>query len=250
MEYVEISIGNFKNFLEHIRLKLLYSVPKTADNDELYKPIKLTLQLVKVIKEMTPSAQNMLNDVYGIIKKYFQIIKEFTTSTISRDNNFSDLKKSSLRAVIYIKEIYGSVLDNASKQTNNDYGFLNIEKENDNFNNHLKFNLDMKAYSNMPYCEEYIMYNLVVHENNIFFHRVNDTIYRFFYFYKSEDNIWYWSPPKKTDPEDVWMECPKYIVEEGYWKGTQIPKFAEAFVIWLDLLNPDLPFIERVSEED
>ena len=67
MEYFETNLGNYKKFLDHIRLKILYSVTQSIDNDYLYTPGKLTLKLTNIIKEMSPSAENMLNDLYIII---------------------------------------------------------------------------------------------------------------------------------------------------------------------------------------
>lgn len=251
MEYIEIQISSYKKFIDFIRIKLLYCTSKSIDNDELFTPGKLILKLVNIVREMTPQAESMLNDLYGIIKKYYSSIKEYSTSTISRDNRLSDLRKASIRATIYIKEIYGDILrQSGSTGSNNDFGFLRNTGETNTENNLVKFKLFCKPFSKMPFCEEYVMFHLVLHEENIFFHRVNDTIYKFFYFYKSIDNIWYWSPPKKTDPEDIWMQCPKYIVDEGYWKGTQIPRYVEEFVVWLDIFKPDLPYIERQQESN
>jgi hypothetical protein len=243
MEYIEIEISNYKKLIEFIRIKLLYCVTQSYENDELYIPGKLTLQLINSINEINKSTEDMLNDLYSIIKKYFQTIKEYSKSTISRNNRLSDLKKASQRATLYIKTIYGEMLTKP-ESNRSDFDFL-LEKKGNNktTNDNLKFKLWTKNYSKMPYCEEYMLYNIVLHEENIYYYRVNDTIYKFFYFYKTEDNIWYWSPPRKTDPEDIWMECPKYIVEEGVWKGTQIPKYVEDFVVWLDVLRPNLPYI-------
>ena len=214
-------------------------IQQNIENDELFKPGSICLKVIKIIKKITPKAENVLNDLYDILRKFNMQIKDYNNGSIfAKHISLDELLKASKRAYIYLNSCYLPII----KKQQNDY--------DDDYNDNLKFNLHIDKYSNSPFTEEYIMYKLAVHEENIFYYKTNDTVFKFFYFYKTIDNQWHWSPPRKTDPEDIWMLCPKYTVESGYWKGMTIPRFIEDYVIWLDIFNPDLPYIERVEEYD
>ena len=77
------------------------------------------------------------------------------------------------------------------------------------------------------------------YKDMVYYVETND-IFAFFYFYRTED-AWYWSPPKKTDPEDIWIECPQVKIEEGYWNGKIIPYYMAEYIVWLDLFFPNIP---------
>ena len=223
MKYAKIEIINYKRFLEFIKIKILYGCKQSIENEVLYKPITLTERLIGLMSENNKDNEIVLNDLHQQMKKYYTYVKDYTRATISKESRFSDLTKASIRISMYINALYGHKLT-VKKQTQNNFSFQ----------------LNIYEYSKQPYCEEYIYHNIIEHEDSTYFYRVNDNIYKFFYFYKSNENDWFWSPPRKTDPEDIWVECPRYLVNKGYWKGMQIPKHIEEFVVWLYLLKPDI----------
>ena len=105
--------------------------------------------------------------------------------------------------------------------------------------NETVFLLSIKCQIYLPLSCENIFVNMVQYKDQVYYIETNDLI-SFFYFYRTEDG-WYWSPPKKTDPEDIWIECPQTSIDEGYWKGKIIPAFIAEFIIWLDLFFPNIP---------
>ena len=105
--------------------------------------------------------------------------------------------------------------------------------------NETVFLLSIKCQIYLPLSCENIFVNMVQYKDQVYYIETNDLI-SFFYFYRTEDG-WYWSPPKKTDPEDIWIECPQTSIDEGYWKGKIIPAFIVEFIIWLDLFFPNIP---------
>ena len=56
---------------------------------------------------------------------------------------------------------------------------------------------------------------------------------------------------KKTDPEDIWIECPQTKINEGYWTGKIIPAYIAEFIIWLDLFFPNIPefYLDQLTLE-
>ncbi len=239
MNYVEIPIVSFKKYIVNIRIKLTYSVEQSIENDDLYKPLNFCLKVIKIIKKLNQRSEDVLNDIYEILRKYYLHVKDFINgNTFVNQQNIIELRKAASRAYLYLKSCYL----NAYKKG------IAMSDTPDEYNDDIKFRLHIDKYANCPYTEEYIMYSIILHEDNIFFFRLKDSIFKFFYFYKTIDNEWYWSPPRKTDKDDIWMKCPKFTVEEGHWKGMSIPRFVEEFVVWLDLLKPDLPYLERVSD--
>ena len=101
------------------------------------------------------------------------------------------------------------------------------------------FYLNISSQKNLLMSCEYIFVNMVQHKDMVYYVETND-VFNFFYFYRT-DECWFWSPPKKTDPEDIWIECPKVRIEEGYWTGKIIPPFMAEFIMWLYLFFPKIP---------
>lgn len=241
MEYVIVKISGMKKLSEFIRLKINRSFKQSIDNDVLLKPVKLFNKIIENIHEINSKHELLLNDIYSQIKKFYSYIKDYNSSTISKEKRFEDLKKSSNRISIYLETLYPNYIkekSNILRELNEYWSNIFNFKDSNDVNDQLEFKLKLINFQKMPYCEEYVMFNIVHHQEGTYFYKVNDTIFKFFYFYKSEDDTWFWSPPRKTDLNDVWMECPKYKVEEGYWKGWTIPKYVEEFVVWLSLLKP------------
>ena len=102
----------------------------------------------------------------------------------------------------------------------------------------------------MPLSCENIFVNMVQYKDKVYYIETNDVI-SFFYFYRTDDG-WYWSPPKKTDPEDIWIECPQTSINEGYWTGKIIPAYISEFIIWLDLFFPNIPefYMNQTKENE
>lgn len=87
-------------------------------------------------------------------------------------------------------------------------------------------------------CEN-IFVNMVRLKHNVYFVETNE-IFGFFYFYRTEDE-WLWSPPRKDDPEDIWFACPQTIIDQGFWIGSLLPPYIQEFIVWLDLIFPNIP---------
>ena len=88
---------------------------------------------------------------------------------------------------------------------------------------------------------------MVQYKDMVYYVETND-VFSFFYFYRTED-CWFWSPPKKTDPEDIWIECPETRIDEGYWRGKIIPPYMAEYIVWLDLFFPNIPEFYLKKEE-
>ena len=118
-------------------------------------------------------------------------------------------------------------------------------------NNETKFFLKLDYQKNIPNTIEYIFFNLVQFRDEVYYIKTRD-IFNFFYFYRTEDGIWYWSPPKKTDPEDLWIESPNTKIASGYWINKKIPDYIEQFIIWLDIFSPRIPefYTEKKRENN
>lgn len=250
MNYIEITVKSYKKYLLYIKSEIQTRINQTIENEILLKPIHLLLKIINKINKITNKIEKDMNDMYSSIRKYRLHLKDYLKGSIFfQQSNMNEFKKAANRTVLYIQCCFEKYL---LKKDGDDYYEYNVTYYDiDNkqaFNDNFTLNIYLTDYMNSPFTEEYIMFNIILHEDNIFFYRMKDSLYKFFYFYKTDDNEWYWSPPRKTDLEDVWMKCPKYLVESGYWMGMQIPKFIEEFVIWLDLLKPDLPYIERVDD--
>ena len=261
MEYIEISVCSLTKFILNIKKTIKYSVILNKDTDIIFKPFEYLQGILINIDKINSNTEKLLNEVYDIIRKYNLTIKDYlinkqnnyycfsnyNENNISyiNSNNLNNLIKAGKRLIIYIECMYSNLLKciKSTYNSNNNSNVLN--KSNINI---LKFKLYLNKYSKCPYTEEYIIHNLVLHDENIYYYRVKDTIFKFFYFYKTKDNTWYWSPPKKTDLEDIWMKCPDTVVKEGYWKCIQIPKYIEDLIIWLDLFYPDLPYNHILSK--
>ena len=105
--------------------------------------------------------------------------------------------------------------------------------------NKTEFLLSIKAQIYTPMSCENIFINMTQYKDMVYYVETND-MFSFFYFYRTEEG-WFWSPPKKTDPEDIWIECPEIRIEEGFWEGKIIPPYMAEFIVWLFFFNPKIP---------
>jgi len=103
-------------------------------------------------------------------------------------------------------------------------------------NKDVKVSINTSSFKSLNYSCEFYWARLVKHDE-VFYMEVDD-MFKFFYFYLNEDGDWFWSPPKKEDPEDVWISCEDSKITEGNWKGKRVSRPFEEFLIWLDIFKP------------
>ena len=244
MECIETTLNRivkYNDILEKSTKKLL---PDNMETEELLKTFNRYRKLFDIIGKLffpkTPKKKYFeayLNETYTSLRKLHMMLTGYDKATIfSRDKSIRDVKKCIKRNEFLIDDYLKTI-----KKFEEKYKKKVPSKFNPGLliDNETSFLLSIRCQIYLPLSCENIFVNMIQYKDQVYYVETNDLI-SFFYFYRTEDG-WYWSPPKKTDPEDIWIECPQTSIDEGFWKGKIIPAFIAEFIIWLDLFFPNIP---------
>ena len=252
MECIETTLNRlakYNELLEKISKEVLADNKEAKEILNTYAKYKELLDIIaKLFYPKTPDKKYFeayLNEIYSSLRKLHKILNGYDKSTVFiRDKCIRDMKECMKRNE-YLLEDYLNTLKNFAKK--------NKTKIPKKFNpgalmdNETIILLSIKSQVYLPLSCENIFLNMVQYKDYVYYVETND-IFSFFYFFRTDDG-WYWSPPKKTDLEDVWIECPETTISEGYWKGKTIPSHISEFIVWLGFFFPNVPefYIKQFS---
>ena len=244
MEYIETTIGRIAKYSEFLEKWTRRILPDTLETDgycKTFSRYRKTFEIIAKYLYINSSKrnyfENILNELYTSLRKMNYVLTDYEKGSIfARDRIIRDIKKCMEGNEFIIEE------------------YLNELREFDRINKNkipknivlpkvtraeINFLLSIKNQKYTPLSCENMFVNMTQYKDLVYYIETND-IFSFFYFYRTDDG-WFWSPPKKTDPEDIWIECPNINIEEGYWAGKIIPPYMAEYIIWLDLFFPNIP---------
>ena len=255
MECIETTLNRvvkYNDILETSTKKLL---PDNIETEELLKTFSRYRKLYEIIgKLFFPKTSKKkyfeayLNETYTSLRKLHMMLTQYDKSTVfMRDKCIRDVKKCIKRNDFLIDDYLKTLKkfeEKYKKKVPSKFKPGNI------LENETQFLLSIKCQIYLPLSCDNIFVNMVQYKDKVYYIETNDVI-SFFYFYRTDDG-WYWSPPKKTDPEDIWIECPQTSINEGYWTGKIIPAYISEFIIWLDLFFPNIPefYMNQTKENE
>ena len=254
MEYIETTLGRLAKYTEHLEKWTRDILEESLETEEYCKTYSRYRKTIEIIaNHFYPNTskrkffEENLNELYTSLRKVNYMLTEFEKNSIfSRERNKKYLKQCLERNQYIINE-YLSIMKKFDNKFKNkipkDFKPDKITK------NETSFYLSIKNQKYTPLSCENIFVNMTQYKDMVYYVETND-VFSFFYFYRTED-AWYWSPPKKTDPEDIWIECPQVKIEEGYWDGKIIPPYMAEFIVWLDLFFPNIPefYLDKEQKE-
>jgi hypothetical protein len=235
MEYIQTKRERLLLFIDHMESKVTKEIPESIDKENIYKPLKKSRKIIQYYNsfELTNQIQDIFNDLYIVLRKYSSELRTFfENSTFTKESSFKALKEASYRHELYLKELY--------------YGQISSPSNNGKKLFEPMFNLSLGFYKNIPNTAEYIFTNMVQYRDEVYYIQTGD-IFEFIYLYQASDYSWYWSPPKKTDLEDVWVKCPDVVIASGYWRDKKLFSNIAEYIIWLDIFRP---IVAKVTGSD
>lgn len=246
MEFLQTDVNCLLNYNKAVGDKIKSLVPHSIEREDMLKSVWLVEKVVEKFlahykKEDLSSNklfEGYLNEIYYALRKINLSLFDLETGSVfSKEKHSKAVKECCLRQELFVREIYNSVKG------------LKVENKK-NFENKAKkftFLLNINFARSIPNSAENMFMNLYQFKEEVYFIKTDD-IFSYFYFYRDSKGNWFWSPPRKDDPEDVWMETPDTKVETGYWKGKSIPQQVADFIKWLDLFRPNIPefYIKKV----
>ena len=244
MECIETTINRIYKYNDLLEDSIKKLLPDSMETEELIKTFGRYRKLYEIIGKLffpkTPKKKYFeayLNETYTSLRKLHMMISGVDKSTVfSKDKCIKDVKQCIARNDFLIDDYLKTLRkfeEKYKKKVPKKFSPGPI------IDNETKFLLTIKYQIYLPMSCENIFVNMVQYKDQVYYVETNDLI-SFFYFYRTEDG-WYWSPPKKTDPEDIWIECPQTTINEGYWTGKIIPTYIAEFIIWLHLFFPNIP---------
>ena len=254
MECIETTLNRvvkYNDLLETSTKKLL---PENMETEELLKTFSRYRKLFDIIGHLfypkTPKKKYFeayLNETYTSLRKLHMMLTQYDKTTVfSRDKCIRDVNQCIKRNDFLIDDYLKTLKKFEEKYKKK---VPSKFKPGPILENETVFLLSIKCQIYLPLSCENIFVNMVQYKDKVYYFETNDVI-SFFYFYRTDEG-WYWSPPKKTDPEDIWIECPQTKINEGYWTGKIIPAYISEFIIWLDLFFPNIPefYLNQVTNE-
>jgi hypothetical protein len=244
MEYIETKISNFFKYIKYVENNILNNIIESISRESLLKPLifckKITnLIIEKYCEQNEKQFEEILNEVYIILRRIdFGFSNYINGSFFDREKNLKNLKSLCMRNEIYTRELVTSIID--SKQNK----FIKNIFTQDN-----TFLLKIKSQINLAKTAENIYINLERFKDDIYYLKTND-LFGYFYFYRGNEECWYWSPPKKTDPDDIWFICPQIKIDKGFWIDKLLPDYLINFIIWLDIFSPNIPEYTKYKIEE
>jgi hypothetical protein len=225
-----LNILEFNNFLEK---EIKRHINESMDREDMLKIFKFARKSIFKIMLISNKVyfETLINEIYTCLRKIQNAIVDFTKESIFFDSKKKkSLKECCLRNELYLREVVSSI------QVGNEELISQIEKELPV----KKFLLKLDYQKNIPNSVEYLFTNLIQYKDEVYYIKTNDLISHF-YFYRNSEGKWFWSPPRKTDNEDIWMETPKTKIEKGHWIDQTVPAYIAEFIIWLDIFKPNIP---------
>lgn len=244
MEYIETTIGKLAKYNQLIEKWIKRELPLTMENEEYLKPFRKYLLCFEMISKLlypnnshSDYLTELLNELYTSLRKInFSLTDYHKSSLFSQDKGMKGLKACLARTQLVINAYHNTLKYYFNKNESNIPQGYDPGKPT---RSTITFYLSIKNQVNLPMSCENIFVNMVQYKDMVYYVETSD-LFSFFYFYRTEE-CWFWSPPKKTDPEDIWIECPDVKINEGYWKGEIIPEFMADYIVWLDLFFPNIP---------
>jgi hypothetical protein len=270
MEYIETTIGNLAKFSNYLEECIKKHINESLEREDILKPFVFYKKVITIIsknykKKIEANVKeyfdNLLNDIYTSLRKIHITIYQFTTGSLfSNDKNLKSLKDCCIRNEILIRDIYSNLKGSFDVEVevkvkgdvpNNTTEISKKKKDINIIKSKRVFLLNIKNQRNIPATVENIFVNLIQYKDKVYYIQTND-IFNFFYFFRTEEGVWFWSPPRKTDPEDMWVQVPGLKVGDGFWKDKKIPNYMEQFIIWLDIFNPNIPefYLPKENKEE
>ena len=252
MEYIETTIRKIAKYNEYLDEWARDILEDNLENEELLKMFRRYKRTLEIIAHHfypnTPHKdylESVLNEIYTSMRKINYTLTDYEKASVfSKDKTLKDVKKCLERTNFLVEDFLDTMktFDNSHRDSIPiDFSPPRVTK------NKTTFLLSIKNQKNLPLSCENIFVNMVQYKDMVYYVETND-VFSFFYFYRTED-CWFWSPPKKTDPEDIWIECPETRIEEGFWTGKIIPPYMTEFIVWLDLFFPNIPEFYLKKEE-
>jgi hypothetical protein len=235
MEYIQTSRFRLITYIEYLFNKLNGHLPETMDREDILKPLSITKKLIQYYNsfELSKQIQEILNDLYVVLRKFNSDIRTYCeNSTFLKQSSFKSLKEAAYRYELYLKELYYNSISHLTKTEMS----ANLVEP--------MFNLSLGFYKNIPNTAEHIFTNMVQYKDDVYYIQTND-IFEFIYLYQASDRSWYWSPPKKTDLEDIWIKCPEVSIDSGYWVDKKLYSNIAEYIIWLDMFRP---VVSKITE--
>ena len=254
MECIETTLNRVVKYNDLLEISVKKLLPDNMETEELLKTFSRYRKLFEIIgKLFYPKTQKKkyfeayLNETYTSLRKLHMMLTQFDKSTVfSRDKCIRDVKQCIKRNDFLIDDYLKTLKKFEEKYKKK---VPSKFKPGPILDNETVFLLSIRCQIYLPLSCENIFVNMVQYKDKVYYFETNDII-SFFYFYRTDEG-WYWSPPKKTDPEDIWIECPQTKINEGYWTGKIIPAYIAEFIVWLDLFFPNIPefYLNQLTEQ-
>lgn len=246
MDYLETHSTNFNIYLEHLENEIKKLVNLSMEREDMLKSLTLMKRVLDMIEnESHKFKHSVINEFYVMLRKLQTTMNSLKyDSVFVKESNLKALKSCSYRNELYVREIIENLKTNKDKLKDKKVEHI-FHKKTDTYYN---FVIDIAQLKTTPNSCECIYSNMVQYKDEVYYIKTNDA-FNYFYFYKNKKGEWFWSPPKKEDPEDSWFKVPITQIDKGYWADKKLPYYIEEFIIWLGIFNPKLPG-ENKSEDD
>jgi hypothetical protein len=237
MEKIEIHIKNLVNYKDYIQMQISSSLLNGLEKEN---HLKIFIYINKVLNKCgnlrndnlskyIKITEEIYNEVYISLRKLNQSLVLYSSSRIfEKEDKYKELKQSINRLELYMKSLYEDLKDFSSKENS----LYDMDEQ--------KIFIYFSNFKDCPNSIENLFFNLIQFKDEVYYTKTSD-IFEFFYFFRSKDGIWFWSPPKKTDEKDIWIRCPETNIKEGYWSGKLIPEYIKSLIEWLDIFRPYSP---------
>jgi hypothetical protein len=236
MEFIEVEFTSIVNYLNFLENNILSKFNISREREEILKIFLVCRKLINFLSEKLEIKEinQIFNEIYEVLRKiHISLSLYLNGSYIDLEKNLKNFKNCCNRNEMYLK----SLLEDLNEYKSGNKILSN--KDSVDILKKTKF-LIKATFGNISNSTENIFLNLSQYKDEVYYIKTND-IFEFFYFFRTNEGRWYWSPPKKTDIEDVWILAPEIKIDKGYWTDKKIPTYIEDFIIWLDIIKPNIP---------
>jgi hypothetical protein len=233
MECIEVNFNTFYKYFEFLEEKVKCNFNISLEREDILKVFMICKKVIDLVecKFLIKESEALLNEIYIILRKIHLSLSECLSGNyLDRHKTFKSFKNCCSRNEIFLR----SLLDDLKELTGNHKISTEIKESNN-----IKFIIKV-TFGNITNSVENIFLNMVQFKDEVYYVKTND-IFKFFYFFRTKDGVWFWSPPKETDPEDVWIAAPQIKIEKGHWLDHKIPQYIEDYIVWLDIFSPNIP---------
>lgn len=270
MEYIVTTVTRLNCYVDYLERRIKKMINESMAREDMFKPLKNCKHILRFFTSTeNKNIENICNDLYTLLRKiHINLQAYYNGSVFGNEQNMKTLKGTCDRNNIYLKEVYSEFLNKDPEKVLAEQAKIQSDtpkpvatkpkKFNPFLPKHLinkkpkgppdSFLLKFDHYKDMPKLPENLFANLVQFKDEVYYIKIDD-VFNYFYFYRTAGGTWYWSPPKKNDPEDIWIQVPQTQIVEGHWKYMKIPNYIEEFVEWLDLFVPEIPEFYKKNDE-